>query len=92
MRDVRTHGTDFNVWLSVGQGGRPRMDPFSRGLFAGEAAVYDAVGERMCRRIYAVEWSTQMQYSVGNVGRVVVARLFEGEELHACVDQIARQT
>ena len=33
-----------------------------------------------------------MQYSVGNVGRVVVARLFEGEELHACVDQIARQT
>ncbi|MEN6426362.1 MAG: DUF296 domain-containing protein [Phycisphaerales bacterium] len=32
-----------------------------------------------------------MQYSVGNVGRVVVARLFEGEELHTCVDQIARE-
>ncbi|MBP7052206.1 MAG: DNA-binding protein [Phycisphaerae bacterium] len=32
-----------------------------------------------------------MQYSVGNVGRVVVARLFEGEELHACIDRIARE-
>ncbi len=31
-----------------------------------------------------------MEYSIGRVGRVVVARLFEGEDLHACVDQIAR--
>jgi predicted DNA-binding protein with PD1-like motif len=33
-----------------------------------------------------------MEYSVGRVGRVVVARLFEGEDLHACLDQIARET
>ena len=32
-----------------------------------------------------------MEYSVGQVGRVVVARLFEGEDLHACIDQIARE-
>lgn len=31
-----------------------------------------------------------MEYSVGRVGRVVVARLFEGEDLHACIDKIAR--
>jgi predicted DNA-binding protein with PD1-like motif len=30
-----------------------------------------------------------MEYSVGGVGRVVVARLFEGEDLHECIDQIA---
>jgi len=32
-----------------------------------------------------------MEYSVGGVGRVVVARLFEGEDLHECIDQIARK-
>ena len=32
-----------------------------------------------------------MEYSIGRVGRVVVARLFEGEDLHACIDQIARE-
>ena len=32
-----------------------------------------------------------MEYSVGQVGRVVVARLFEGEDLHSCIDQIARE-
>src|SRR4030042_1315278 len=32
-----------------------------------------------------------MEYSVGRVGRVIVARLFEGEDLHACIDQIARE-
>jgi predicted DNA-binding protein with PD1-like motif len=31
-----------------------------------------------------------MEYSVGSVGRVVVARLFEGEDLHESVEQIAR--
>jgi len=30
-----------------------------------------------------------MEYAVGGVGRVVVARLFEGENLHECVGQIA---
>jgi len=32
-----------------------------------------------------------MEYAVGQVGRVVVARLFEGEDLHACIGQIARE-
>jgi predicted DNA-binding protein with PD1-like motif len=32
-----------------------------------------------------------MEYTVGSVGRVVVARLFEGEDLHGCVEQIARK-
>jgi predicted DNA-binding protein with PD1-like motif len=32
-----------------------------------------------------------MDYSVGQVGRVVVARLFEGEDLHVCIDKIARE-
>ena len=32
-----------------------------------------------------------MEYSVGGVGRVVVARLFEGEDLHECIGQIARK-
>ncbi|MBM4024083.1 MAG: DUF296 domain-containing protein [Planctomycetes bacterium] len=32
-----------------------------------------------------------MEYSVGQVGRVVVARLFEGEDLHVCIDRIARE-
>jgi len=32
-----------------------------------------------------------MEYSVGGVGRVVVARLFEGEDLHGCIEQIARK-
>jgi predicted DNA-binding protein with PD1-like motif len=32
-----------------------------------------------------------MEYSVGGVDRVVVARLFEGEDLHGCVEQIARK-
>lgn len=32
-----------------------------------------------------------MEYSVGRVGRVIVARLFEGEDLHACIDKIARE-
>lgn len=32
-----------------------------------------------------------MDYSVGQVGRVVVARLFEGEDLHTCIDKIARE-
>jgi predicted DNA-binding protein with PD1-like motif len=31
-----------------------------------------------------------MEYSVGKAGRVVVARLFEGEELYDSVEQIAR--
>jgi predicted DNA-binding protein with PD1-like motif len=31
-----------------------------------------------------------MEYSVGGVGRVVVARLFEGEDVHACIEEIAR--
>src|SRR4030042_1916950 len=31
-----------------------------------------------------------MEYVVGQVGRVVVARLFEGEDLHACVEKVAR--
>ncbi|HON90503.1 MAG TPA: DUF296 domain-containing protein [Sedimentisphaerales bacterium] len=32
-----------------------------------------------------------MEYSVGQVGRVVVARLYEGEDLHASIDKIVRQ-
>ncbi len=32
-----------------------------------------------------------MEYAVGRVGRVVVARLFEGEDLHECIEQIARK-
>jgi len=32
-----------------------------------------------------------MEYSVGGVGRVVVARLFEGEDLHGCIELIARK-
>ncbi len=31
-----------------------------------------------------------MEYGVGQVGRVVVARLFEGEDLYESVEQIAR--
>ena len=32
-----------------------------------------------------------MEYRVGRLGRVVAARLFEGEDLHECVAKIARQ-
>ena len=32
-----------------------------------------------------------MEYSVGKPGRVVAARLFEGEDVHASIEQIARQ-
>ena len=32
-----------------------------------------------------------MEYSVGKVGRVVAARLFEGEDLHGSIEQIARR-
>jgi predicted DNA-binding protein with PD1-like motif len=32
-----------------------------------------------------------MEYRVGRLGRVVAARLFEGEDLHECVVKIARQ-
>ena len=32
-----------------------------------------------------------MEYTVGSVGRVVVARLFEGEDLHECIGLIARK-
>jgi predicted DNA-binding protein with PD1-like motif len=32
-----------------------------------------------------------MEYAVGSVGRVVVARLHEGEDLHGCTEQIARK-
>ena len=32
-----------------------------------------------------------MEYLVGSVGRVVVARLYEGEDLHECVGRIARE-
>lgn len=32
-----------------------------------------------------------MEYSVGQVGRVVVARLYEGEDLHASIDKIVRE-
>jgi predicted DNA-binding protein with PD1-like motif len=35
-------------------------------------------------------WRMKMEYTVGSVGRVVVARLFEGEDLQECVGQIAR--
>lgn len=30
-----------------------------------------------------------MDYRVGNVGRVVVARLYEGEDMHGCIEGIA---
>ncbi len=32
-----------------------------------------------------------MEYGVGRVGRVVAARLFEGEDVYASIEQIARQ-
>ena len=32
-----------------------------------------------------------MEYTVGSVGRVVVARLFEGEDLHESIGLIARK-
>ncbi len=32
-----------------------------------------------------------MDYQVGQTGRVVVARLFEGEDVHACIEEIARK-
>ena len=32
-----------------------------------------------------------MEYGVGQVGRIVVARLFEGEDVYESVEQIARQ-
>ena len=51
-------------------------------------------GSRLRDRMAAagmLGWRTEMEYSVGRVGRVVVARLFEGEDLHACVEQIARE-
>jgi predicted DNA-binding protein with PD1-like motif len=32
-----------------------------------------------------------MEYGVGQVGRVVVARLFEGEDVYESVEQVARQ-
>jgi uncharacterized protein len=35
---------------------------------------------------YLLPWRTEMEYSVGQVGR-----LFEGEDLHACIDRIARE-
>jgi len=30
-----------------------------------------------------------MDYSVGKTGKIIVARLYEGEELHQCIEQIA---
>ena len=32
-----------------------------------------------------------MEYSVGKPGRVVAARLFEGEDVHASIEQLARR-
>lgn len=32
-----------------------------------------------------------MDYQVGQTGRIIVARLFEGEDVHACIENIARQ-
>ncbi len=32
-----------------------------------------------------------MEYAIGWVERVVVARLFEGEDVHVCIEQIARE-
>lgn len=32
-----------------------------------------------------------MEYSVGRPGRVVAARLFEGEDVHASIEQLARR-
>ena len=32
-----------------------------------------------------------MEYSVGKAGRVIAARLFEGEDLYESVEQIARR-
>jgi hypothetical protein len=32
-----------------------------------------------------------MEYSVGKVGRVIAARLFEGEDVQASIEQIAKQ-
>jgi len=32
-----------------------------------------------------------MEYSVGKPGRVIAARLFEGEDVQACIEQIARR-
>ncbi|MBN2212334.1 MAG: DUF296 domain-containing protein [Sedimentisphaerales bacterium] len=32
-----------------------------------------------------------MEYAIGKPGRVIVARLFEGEDPYACIEQIARK-
>jgi len=32
-----------------------------------------------------------MEYSVGKTGRVIAARLFEGEDVQASIEQIARR-
>ena len=32
-----------------------------------------------------------MEYSVGNIGRVVVARLAEGDELYECIEGVAKK-
>ena len=32
-----------------------------------------------------------MDYQVGQTGRVVVARLFEGEDVYACIEEIAKK-
>src|SRR3989304_5406723 len=32
-----------------------------------------------------------MEYAVGKAGRVIAARLFEGEDLYECIEQIARK-
>ena len=32
-----------------------------------------------------------MEYSVGNIGRIIGARLFEGEDLYESVEQIAKK-
>ena len=35
-------------------------------------------------------WRTSMEYRVGRTGRVIAARLFEGEDLFESIEQIAR--
>jgi len=32
-----------------------------------------------------------MEYAVGKTGRVIAARLFEGEDIYECIEQIARK-
>ncbi len=32
-----------------------------------------------------------MQYATGKIGRIIAARLFEGEEIYECIEQIAKE-